>query len=476
MDLATNIEKLRHFVLHNFYTLSYFYEAISLRRMYYNPKVFPKTPYLLAEGYALHQYRRLHSRSSYTADDKNNIEPKNGEKKNADNNNNNRPLLINPQPVHLRLTKYFFLLFFLRCMAIAYIPAATDSIEKRVWLGTEIWHPESFYFELTVSLDCLIGFLFLQFSFSRYLLHYKFVSVYGMKNEPKEKETDKWHPSYRLFGLTKDKYQQYDVFRGRIILLNKVTIVSFFLVGSASVFWMNYQNGLYGRYLAASLIWSVIMELFALLIFSVIFANLMAFILLVKYLLTKQELLAERLATALFIFERKAGGGNKAFWRTLLQEANLYSGLYGELQDYSHFWRPFITFIFFLSVSTIVLILYLSLYSNLAIYINVLFTFMLITHLMVFGAIIVYSGKLVVTNVRLSFKFASTSARLTGATTFQNGSLPLGQLIKLSCLTTNVKGHNSSGIVLLNEYLITYNTMRTLLFNVASNFILFLTH
>lgn len=381
------------------------------------------------------------------------------------------------------VVKYFFFFFLLRCFSLAFISSTRDSPIKRVSLGTEVWKSEGGIFEVLFIFECVIGYLFLQFSFTTNLLHYKFLAVFHMQENGS-------HFSYTLFGLTRAQFARFSRLRRQVLLVNNLVVGFFTTFGFAAVCWLYINAGLFISHPLWSGLWLLILEYFIFATFITIFANLMAFQLLMVYITEKQAVIGRQMKQCTSAAVQRAYH-QQTFstfsypiaWYRLQETAVLYAYLFDELADYSLFWSPLISFFFLFCSLMIAYILYVSLFSTLSIFINGLLILYMTSLVLIFSGITLYCGKIVRTNELLARWQLAACAQLTKARTFDSSSfterryrspMPTASLIKFHLLAALLLANSQSGFILLNGYLITHDTMRLLATNIAVYFILFI--
>lgn len=178
---------LRHLIAYHFISLYTFQEYIDTYSIHYSPTAFPRIHQNIAANYALTQYREIYGEPNSPA---------------------NYPLTVSLSSFHLRFPKYTFALFLLRCLAILCFKWPTDSRERRILFGTEMFQPDAVYYEITFALWSVIGYGFYGCALTRSLLDYSFLAILRMTQTAGSR-----YLNYRAFGLTQSCYQKFAKFR-----------------------------------------------------------------------------------------------------------------------------------------------------------------------------------------------------------------------------------------------------------------------
>ena len=162
---------------------------------------------------------------------------------------------------------------------------------------------------------------------------------------------------------------------------------------------------------------------------------------------------------------------NTVILKRFLDLTTKLSHLNDELQDYHRFFRSYISFIFVFYVMLISFIIYVSLFSGIAVYVKIIYLAALVAHIILLSVIIYYCGGIVQRNVVTSFELTSILMHFSRNC---NKSLTGFQLLKLHNTCMDLKSISLSGFDLLNGYLITFDTYRLLIVNITIYMILIL--
>lgn len=144
-----------------------------------------------------------------------------------------------------------------------------------------------------------------------------------------------------------------------------------------------------------------------------LYTNLVTFIIVSKYIHIKQKSIAHSIELCLAQLQlnrsrsnlwRRYGG---SLWHCFIAHNVRYTHLQDELQDYNRFWRSYLTFIFVLYVLLIGFILYIVALSSIITLVKFTYGIVLYVNVTILCVIILYGGKVVLQNVRLSIRFGA---------------------------------------------------------------------
>lgn len=142
----------------------YHQETVDRFRLYYNRNRFRRYNQHLHQGYCLTQFRALcrgaNQRMQETVE---------------------YPLIIsaNSEPF-LRLLRCYYTFFSVRSAFIVLVPTISETKQRRILIGTELFQSASWYIETTFMFWSMITALFLKFTLTPYFLDYKFMALYRM--------------------------------------------------------------------------------------------------------------------------------------------------------------------------------------------------------------------------------------------------------------------------------------------------------
>ena len=169
---------------------------------------------------------------------------------------------------------------------------------------------------------------------------------------------------------------------------------------------------------------------------TVLYTNLVFFIVICKYIHIKQQSNAKSIRQCLTQMQQnryKASVWNKngsTLWHRFIDQNIRYTCLIDELHDYNQFWTNYLTFIFIFNVALIGLILYIIIVTNIMFLVKFTYAIVLYVNCSILLVIIYYGGRIVLQNSTLSNNFTY----LLGSFVHAKVQLPIYQTIKVSCL------------------------------------------
>lgn len=359
-------------------------------------------------------------------------------------------------------------LYLLRGVAICLFSRTTDTLQKRIWLGTELWKEEAIYLETNIAFWTAIAFLYLHFSFTSSPLDYTFLALYRMA------DSTHLYLEYTLFDLSLVEYTQFAQFRHGALLLFNFINVNLFSLTPLCLSFGYYQTGLLMTNPFWSLLWMMIVWFLAVGICTILYGNLIAFIVVVKYLYLKQKFIARRLHWRLVQLKMiRLNGQGSLLWGAFLSLNLKYSHLYAEMAEYLLFWSSYLSLVFVFYVMIITYMMYIVLFSTMALYYKAIMSLGLVVHILLLTLIIHYCGKIVALNGSLASKVSFQMTPQLGKS-HRHTAFSFGYLLKVNNIANYLAINSSSGVSLLNGYTITFDTFRLLFLNITLYFILFL--
>lgn len=438
------------FLLSNYFTLYYYQKITDQYRIYYDRDKFRRTFQYLHLGYSLRQYRALYPQDL------------------AIKRTLPYPVNINNRPLHHQILTYFFLFYACRCLAISLFSSLTDTVEKRILLGVELYGKDFWYVETSFFFWSSIGYLFLRYAFSTSPLDYKFLAL----NRVSEQNENFLYPS--LFGLSATDCRKFTQFRTFLISVYHCIMFVFTFFGSICISYMYIVHQPYNLYLTnpiASIFWTLVADLWIYITCSVLFGNLLAFMVIARYINLKQKRLAISIRRSfLQLKSSKFTPYNSGIWQNFIILNVRYTHLQDEIGDYNRFWSYYLTFIFCFFILIISYILYILIFSEIVVFLKILYLYGLFNHLALLSGIIYNCGSVVLSNSKLSISFANFLAQYARS----RKGLGLTQTLKLPNMNSYMTLSANSGFVLLNGYLLTFDTFRLLIINTSIYFILFI--
>lgn len=466
MFFTTKIH-LKHFFYSIYFTLYYFQELVDSAGLYYDRKRYIRLYEYLRTDLCLYQYRAVYRKFPLP-------EP-------------SFPLTIANRPWHLHfLVKYFMVAFLFRSLAIAFVPSSTDSELKKAASGTVLFGDASFYIETSTTFWSAICVLFLHYSIgsSSSPLDYRFLALFRMSEVAGQQQQQKGITEYAHFGLLSEDYRRFAAFRRYALLSYHCIILGLLIFAFLCIGGLYLQQGLYVSSPLWSALWTVIFNFWAVNMCTIIYDNLIAFIVVAKYLLIKQRSLVRRMAATLGALLKELNLPSSKHPQTKsifssgtwlrLQVLNLaYSHLFDELTQYNHFWRSYLSYIFVFYVMIIIFMLFIVFLSSIVLYIKIIYALALLVHIALLALVILFCGSVVAVNGHLAKRFYSSLARFPAFSSRISGNLTCFQRLKLHNAYAGAE-YEGSGFRLLNGYLITFATFRLLIVHTALYFILFI--
>ena len=458
---------LKHFFCSIYFTLYYFQELVDSAGLYYDRKRYIRLyEYLQQTDLCLYQYRAVYRKFPLPE--------------------LSFPLNIANRPWHLHfLVKYFMVAFLFRSLAIAFVPSATDSELKKTASGTVLFGDASFYIETSTTFWSAICVFFLHYSIGSSLssLDYRFLALFRM-SEVAGQQQQKGSTEYAHFGLLSEDYRRFAGFRRYALLSYHCIILGLLIFAFLCIGGLYLQQGLYVSSPLWSALWTVIFSFWAVNMCTIIYGNLIAFIVVVKYLLIKQRSLVRRMAATLGALLKELNLPSSKHPQTKsifssgtwlrLQVLNLsYSHLFDELTQYNHFWRSYLSYIFVFYVMIIIFMLFIVFLSSIVLYIKIIYALALLVHIALLALVILFCGSVVAVNGHLAKRFYGNLARFPAFSSRISGNLTCFQRLKLHNAYAGAE-YGGSGFRLLNGYLITFATFRLLIVDTALYFILFI--
>ena len=160
--MTSKWKKIKQF----FVSMYYFQQYVDQYGVYYNRKQFPQVRQYMSK-YCLVQYRQLYSEADEA----------------QDANPPNHPLTVSKRTIHIQFPAYFSLAYLLHSLAILSIKWTTQTRERRIWFGAQMFGNVDSYYEIAIVMWSFIVFSFYQFALSDRLLDYKFLALLRMTNE-----------------------------------------------------------------------------------------------------------------------------------------------------------------------------------------------------------------------------------------------------------------------------------------------------
>lgn len=440
--------KLKRFILTNYVTLYYFQEIIDEFKIYYDRKKFLRLHQNLSK-YCLYNYRSLHYQDYQIL------------------RKPDYPIKVNKNIRHLRVLKYFSFFYMMRCFCICYFKPVANTQIKRIYLGTEMFKNDSYYLETSFLFWSTISFLYLQFALTPHTLDYKFLAIFHMSVN----DLDYLPPS--KFGLSIEEFKKFDHVRKAAKWYYHYGIMAVFPVfGPICCSFLYIQADLYSNHLLPSIFWTIILDFWVYVAVNTIVSNLIAFIVVSKYVHIKQKSICVKIEKCLLQFKSNyVFKHNSKIWNKFIKLNKKFSHFQDELSDYNYFWTTYISIVFVFYVMIISFTIYISIFSGIALYVKIIYAAALAAHIILLGAIIYYAGGVVKRNENIAKKLSFITTHFVR---YSNPFLDTFNLIKLHNICMNIKAISLSGFNLLNGYLITYDTYRLLIVNITIYFILVL--
>lgn len=449
-----NLSKYVRLFFLNYASLYAFSEIIDKYRIYYDRNNFRRLQENLPK-YRLTQYRLLYG-DSYQ-----NLRPPDYPVSVAEIKNGK----------HLRYVKYFLLFYLLRCLAICFLKPATSTRTRRIYLGTEMFKADSFYLETSFLIWSTISVLYLQFTLSNSVLDYKFLALFRMS------ATNLQYLPPKAFGLSLEQFRKFKIVRSLALFYYNWGIMAVFpIFGPVCCSFLYIQANLYVTNPIPAIIWTLILDVWVSLAVNTIFSNLIVFLVVTNYIHIKQKNICNKMKHCLMSLKANRCNGklSSIAWSQFLDATRAFSHLQDELKDYHRFFCSYVSFVFVFYVLIISFIIYISLFSGIALYVKIIFAAAFVAHVLLLAIIIFYCGGVVYRNVTLAFQLSSILMHFTKRPTKGVSFLTFTHQLKIHCICSNLNEISMSGFNLLNGYLITYDTYRLLIINITIYFILIL--
>lgn len=189
-------------------------------------------------------------------------------------------------------------------------------------------------------------------------------------------------------------------------LHNSMICIPFF--GPSCVIVLYLRTELYSTHLVISVFWTIILVYWIYAISALLYTNLIAFIVVAKYLHIKQQSISsciERCLTQLQLCRSKVALWNRHGTTMILRfmEQNIrFNHLQDELQDYNRFWKTYITFVFVIYVLLIGLIFFIILLTEFLTLGKLTYGIVLYVNGSILIAITYYGGRIVTTHQSFS--------------------------------------------------------------------------
>lgn len=464
-------QKFKRFLTLNYFTLYYYQEIIVQYRIYYDRQKFGCL-FESLEKYPLLNFRHTFP-SNYVLCRGAGVD---------------FPVKV-PLPVHLRIIRSFFLFYVLRCFAVAFIPVVANTSQKRVLVGAELYKNDYFYLETTFLFWSSISLFYLS-QLSTRVLDYKFLAIFSM-SVPGGSTVNSL-PSI-AFGLSNNDFKKFKTFRKLVFIFNHLTIVTLSIFGPVCVSALYVAGSLYSNFPVPSFLWTLILDTWIYVVCTVIYSNLTAFTVVAVYLSFKQKSIKNSISGLIRNLNsnrhNNSNYSNSTLIFQLLFTLTRYSYLYDELADYNLFWAPFLSIVFVFYILLISLIIYIALFSTIAIYVKGAYAIIFNAHVNLLVAIIFLAGGIVRVNSRLVSTFTCAWNQYLQRHAFQNPKIIKLQSkasgrdffgvsaltsLKMSHVTEILTSLNGRGFRLLNGYHITDDTARQIIVNIAVYFLLIL--
>lgn len=160
-----------------------------------------------------------------------------------------------------------------------------------------------------------------------------------------------------------------------------------------------------------------------------LYSNFISLIVIVRYLIIKQQSLISNLSNLLTQLSANARSNQLPFnrlqipyqsqlklltlYRSTHEAYNSYSQLYAEMADYNAFWSIALSFLVFSYVLLIAFIIYLLVLSDAAFIVKYVYACILLFHLFLLSTIIKLCGDFLINNEKLTRMFNKTLAEKT---------------------------------------------------------------
>lgn len=216
-----------------------------------------------------------------------------------------------------------------------------------------------------------------------------------------------------LLGLTDQQLVRLYRFRRVAFFFLHNSMISIPFFGPACVIVLYLRTPLYSTHLPISIIWTIILVYWIYSISALLYSNLIAFVIVAKYLHIKQTSIASCIMKSLLQLQQcqsKVAMWNRHGTTMILRfmEHNIrYNHLQDELQDYNRFWKTYITFIFVIYVVLIGFILFIIMLSQFFTLGKFTYAIVLYVNGSILIAIIYYGGQIVTTHESLSRSYTS---------------------------------------------------------------------
>lgn len=231
-------------------------------------------------------------------------------------------------------------------------------------------------------------------------------------------------------GLTNAEYAHFARFRGAMVYLYISIMTSLPPVGRIAILLVYLKSTLYHTDLFASIVWSVLLIVvwcdlvcaglyytlhFRSLLKSlvVIYSNLIAFIVVVKYIQVKQKSILHALWTNLhhLLGRSMFRLSEISLLVSSMAQTTRYIHLQEEMLDYNRFWSSYLSFVYMFFVLLISFILHISLFSAISLYINITFALAFAFHILCLSVVNHYCGSIVLRSTRLATQYTSALIR-----------------------------------------------------------------
>lgn len=451
---------IKTFIYEQYVVLYYFQEAVDKHQIQYDRKRYRRISQFLQEGYALHQFKKITENTGEF------LQP-------------SFPLTVSKKVFSVQFPRFFFASMIIRCLAVIFFKSVSDTRTKRIWTGTEMFVTAGKFNEVTFVLWSFAVYGFLEFTLTEWLLDYKFMALHRMKDRTNSEE----HLRPASFGLSPDGYREFALFRKLGVAFYHSIMITLMIGGTLVPLLAIIKGQLLEANAVATTFWFFYSVLWILYVCNGIYSNLTSFMIISKYLNIKQrsichviEQCLQQLRVNQYIPSRRLSTSScSSYLKTkvsgitlrnrFLEQQTRYTHFLAELADYNRFWVSFLSFLFLNYVLLIAVILYVLLASGTPLFFKYIYGCVLFFHIVLLGAIISHCGALVVRNARLCVYFKNVLAH------FMPGLLDTHQLLKLNHMSQYLTDAQS-GFNLLNEYVINYNTFRSITYNITLYFIL----
>ena len=163
--------------------------------------------------------------------------------------------------INYRFVLYFFAFYLVRCVAILTVPAVTATRQRRVWIASEMFQPDDWYFEICFALWSAMGVAFYAGAMSNRLDEYRFLAVIRLDDDVGDGVSSYIQP--RDLQLDSGDFHHLVRFRRRCQALYFAIAGSFAVMCGAAAALLQYLTDGYtlGGDLIIAIVWTVVIIL-----------------------------------------------------------------------------------------------------------------------------------------------------------------------------------------------------------------------